>query len=162
MIDNGMPCVVMRAIDMGIEGSETRNALDANHDLKKRLEAIRLHCGPLMNLDDVADKTVPKMTMVSRAKNGGAISTRTFIPHRCHASIGVLGAVSVATACLLEGSPAHSLSAIPDGAVKTMPIEHPIGKTTIVATMSGNKVESTAILRTANKLMDGEIFANRS
>ena len=159
MIDNGMPCVVMRASDMGISGTESREALEANQALRERLEAIRLKCGPLMNLGDVSDKTVPKMTMVSPPQHGGTISTRTFIPHRCHASIGVLGAVSVATACLLEGSSAHALASIPPGDQKTMPIEHPIGETTIVVTMKDGAVESAAILRTANKLMDGVVFA---
>ena len=159
MIDNGMPCVVMRASDMGILGTETRDELEANSPLREKLEAIRLQCGPLMNLGDVSDKTVPKMTMVSRPQKGGAISTRTFIPHRCHASIGVLGAVSVATACLLEGTPAADLAQIPSGDQKTLPIEHPIGETTIIANVVDGKVETAAILRTANKLMDGIVFA---
>lgn len=158
MIDNGMPCVIMRAADMGISGDETREDLEADAGLRARLESLRLQCGPLMNLGNVKDKTVPKMTMVSAPAHGGAISTRTFIPHRCHASIGVLGAVSVATACLLEGSVAHDLADIPKGSTKLLPIEHPIGETTIVASMSGNTVETAAILRTANKLMDGEVF----
>lgn len=158
MIDNGMPVVVVRASDMGITGAELREALDVDCALKARLEALRLACGPLMNLGDVSEKTVPKMTMVSRPQNGGAISTRTFIPHRCHASIGVLGAVSVATACLLPGSPAADLAAVPEGARKAMPIEHPIGETTIVADVENGSVTSAAVLRTARKLMDGLIF----
>jgi len=159
MIDNGMPVVVLRAADMGITGAETREALDADDAVKARLEAIRLACGPLMNLGDVSGQTVPKMTMVSAPRHGGVIATRTFIPHRCHASIGVLGAVSVATACLLPGTPAASLAAVPEGAEKTMPIEHPIGETTIIARMDGGDVGSAAILRTARKLMDGVVFA---
>lgn len=158
MIDNGMPCVVLRASDMGISGQETREELEANTVLREQLEAIRLQCGPLMNLGDVTDKTVPKMTMVSPPQKGGTVATRTFIPHRCHASIGVLGAVSVATACLLEGSPAHAMAVTPAGDTKTLPIEHPIGETTIVAQMQGGDVVSAAILRTANKLMDGTAF----
>lgn len=158
MIDNGMPVVVLRAFDMGITGEEPREALEADDALKARLEAIRLACGPLMNLGDVTIKTVPKMTMVSAARGGGAISTRTFIPHRCHASIGVLGAVSVATACLLPGSPAAELADVPEGARKAMSIEHPIGETTIVAQVDGGDVTSAAILRTARKLMDGYVF----
>ena len=98
MIDNGMPCVVMRAAEIGITGQEEPEDLEANTILLKKLEKIRLACGFLMNLGDVSSKTVPKMTMVSAAQDGGAISTRTFIPHRCHKTIGVLGAVSVATA----------------------------------------------------------------
>lgn len=159
LIDNGMPCVILRASDMGIAGTETREELDANETLRAKLEAIRLIAGPMMNLGDVTDKTVPKMTMVSAPLKGGAISTRTFIPHRCHASIGVLGAVSVATACLIEGSAAYDLTEIPAGNVKTMAVEHPIGATGIVARMADNGcVESAAILLTARKLFDGVVF----
>lgn len=160
MIDNGMPCVVMRAADLGIAGTETREELEGNAALKARLEGIRLQCGPMMNLGDVREKTVPKMTMVSAPTRGGAISTRTFIPHRCHASIGVLGAVSVATACLIPDSPAAALATIPDGPSKTLGIEHPSGETAIVAEMDADgQVGSTAILRTARKLFDGVVFA---
>ena len=160
LIDNGMPCVILKASDMNISGTETREELEANDDLKAKLEAIRLQAGPLMNLGDVSNKTVPKMTMVSKPIQGGTISTRTFIPHRCHASIGVLGAVSVATACLLDGSTAHSLAEIPGGNPKTLRIEHPIGETTIIANLDDSgSVATAAILRTARKLFDGEVFA---
>jgi 4-oxalomesaconate tautomerase len=158
MIDNGMPCVVMRASDMGIDGTEEPKALEENNVLRAKLEAIRLKAGPLMNLGDVTEKSVPKMTLVSGARDGGAISTRTFIPHRCHSSIGVLGAVSVATACLLPGSPAHELAVIPGGDSKTLSIEHPTGEMSVVATMKGDAVEKVAVLRTARKLFDGVVF----
>ena len=160
LIDNGMPSVIMRASDMGISGRETREELEANEPLKQRLEAIRLRAGPMMNLGDVTEKTVPKMCMVSKPFAGGAISTRTFIPHRCHASIGVLGAVTVATAATLEGSPAAVLADVPDGKRKELKIEHPIGETTVVLEMDETgAVGSAAILRTARKLFDGVIFA---
>lgn len=87
-IDNGMPTVVMRAADMEISGDETREELEADAGLKARLESIRLQAGPMMNLGDVREKTVPKMTMVSPPRAGGAISTRTFIPHRCQPRSG--------------------------------------------------------------------------
>jgi 4-oxalomesaconate tautomerase len=161
LIDNGMPVVVLRAIDMGITGTESREELEQNQPLREKLEAIRLQAGPMMNLGDVTEKSVPKLSMVSEAKNGGAISTRTFIPHRCHASIGVLGAASVATACLLPDSPAFGLATIPAGQQKTMPVEHPIGEMTVILDLDadGNPTDA-AILRTARKLMDGEVFAD--
>ncbi len=160
LIDNGMPCVVLRAADAGIAGTESRAALDADAALKIRLERLRLACGPLMNLGNVVAKTVPKMTMVSAPRNGGAITTRTFIPHRCHATIGVLGAVSVATACLLPGSPAAALAGLPPGNPKTLAIEHPSGETSVIAALADDgSVASAAVLRTANKLMDGTVFA---
>lgn len=159
-IDNGMPCVVMRAEDLGVAGSESRDELDANDALKKKLEAIRLQAGPMMNLGDVAEKTVPKMVLVSPARNGGTITARTFTPHRCHASIGVLGAVSVASACVLAGSSAAPLADVPAGSRKEMRIEHPLGQTTVIADVDDQgTITRAAILRTARKLFDGTVFA---
>ena len=160
LIDNGMPVVVMRASDMGITGTESREELEANSELRTKLEAIRLQAGPLMNLGDVTEKSVPKMSMVSEATDGGALSTRTFIPHRCHASIGVLGAVSVATAAILPNSPAASVAALPEGSRKTLAVEHPIGEMTVVIDIDqDDQPKSAALLRTARKLFDGEVFA---
>ncbi|MBT6244251.1 MAG: 4-oxalomesaconate tautomerase, partial [Gammaproteobacteria bacterium] len=99
-IDNGMPVVLLRAIDFGLSGYETPEQLESDKALKSRLETIRLAAGRRMNLGDVTSKTVPKMCLVSPARNGGLINARTFIPHRVHEAIGVLGSVSVATACL--------------------------------------------------------------
>ena len=161
-IDNGMPVVVMRAEDLGVSGYESREALDANGALKERLETIRRQAGPLMNLGDVQDKSVPKMTMVAPPRAGGAIATRTFIPHRCHASIGVLGAVSVATACMLPDSPAGALAQAPAGDEKLVSVEHPIGETSVmmhVAVENGMlKITRAAVLRTARKLFEGRVF----
>jgi 4-oxalomesaconate tautomerase len=159
LIDNGMPCVVMLASDLGIEGTEAPDVLEANGDLKSKLEAIRLRAGPMMNLGDVAKKSVPKMTMVSPAKTGGAISTRTFIPHRCHDAIGVLGAVSVATACLLPEGPAAQLAVVHDGDEKLISVEHPTGEMSVIATVRSGLVTNAAVLRTARKLFDGFVFA---
>jgi 4-oxalomesaconate tautomerase len=158
LIDNGMPCVVMRAEEFGIEGTENPQDLEANQQLRERLEAIRLKAGPMMNLGDVAKKSVPKMTMVSAPVAGGAISTRTFIPHKCHDAIGVLGAVSVATACLLPQGPAAELAVIPEGDEKLLSVEHPTGEMSVIATVKDGQVERAAVLRTARKLFDGFVF----
>lgn len=161
MIDNGMPCVVMRARDLGVSGYETPQELEANVALREKLESIRLQAGPMMNLGDVGDKSVPKMTLVAPAQHGGAIATRTFIPHRCHSSIGVLGAVSVATACLLPGAPAADLASAGQGVRRNLSIEHPTGEMTVVATLDDDgNVANAAILRTARKLFDGVVFAD--
>jgi 4-oxalomesaconate tautomerase len=157
-----MPVAVLLASDVGIRGDETREALDANDGLKARLEEIRLAAGPLMNLGDVRDKTVPKMTMVSPPRSGGCVATRTFIPHRCHATIGVFGAISVATACLLPASPAAEVAAIPDGASKKLSVEHPTGALDILITLDEGadypEIKRAAFLRTARKLFEGNVF----
>jgi 4-oxalomesaconate tautomerase len=159
LIDNGMPCVVMKAQDVGITGYEDRDSLDANTELKARIEAIRLAVGERMNLGDVTDKSVPKMMLVAPPRNGGAVTVRSFIPHRAHATIGVLGAVSVATACLVSGSPAAEVADIREGARKTLSVEHPTGEMSCVLELDEDgAVTSAALLRTARKLMDGTVF----
>ena len=162
LIDNGMPCVVFSAEDVGASGYESRDELesDAFASVRQRIEAIRLAAGPLMNLGDVTEKTVPKMTLVAPPRKSGAITARTFIPHRAHASIGVLGAVTVATACLVEGSPAHAAAVIPAGRKKRLGIEHPTGELScLLETDDAGAVCSAALLRTARQPMDGEVFA---
>ncbi|MEA9589421.1 4-oxalomesaconate tautomerase [Xanthomonas sp. WHRI 10064A] len=159
LIDNGMPCVVLRAADVGISGYEDRATLDADDALKVRLESIRLQAGPLMQLGDVSAATVPKMMLVAAPRNGGAISVRSFIPHRCHASIGVLGAVTVATACLLPESPAHALAQLHGGSIQQVDVEHPSGMTGCVIERDAHgAVVHAAVVRTARKLFDGVLF----
>ena len=160
LIDNGMPCIVFKAEDVGATGYETREELDAAGELKAKIEQIRLTAGPLMNLGNVAEKSVPKMMLVAPPRNGGAVTVRSFIPHRAHASIGVLGAVSVATACLVEGSPAAEVAQIPEGDRKTLSVEHPTGEMSCVLEVDeAGEVKTAALLRTARKLMDGVVFA---
>ena len=161
LIDNGMPCVVFRAEDVGATGYESRAELEADGfaQIRARIEQIRLTAGPLMNLGNVAEKSVPKMMLVAPPRNGGALTVRSFIPHRAHASIGVLGAVSVATACLVEGSPAAEVAFIPPGSRKTLSVEHPTGEMScVLETDEAGEVQSAALLRTARKLMDGTVF----
>jgi 4-oxalomesaconate tautomerase len=160
LIDNGMPCVVMKASDVGVTGYEDRDSLDADTALQAKIEAIRLAVGERMNLGDVREKSVPKMMLVAPPRSGGAVTVRSFIPHRAHATIGVLGAVSVATACLIPGSPAAEVANIPEGRRKLLSVEHPTGEMSCVLELDeSGSVTSAALLRTARKLMDGVVFA---
>ena len=160
LVDNGMPVVVMRADAVGVTGYETCAALEANESLRDQLESIRIQAGKLMNLGDVTDLTVPKLTLVSSPRGAGAMCTRTFIPHRCHEAIGVLGAVSVATAALMPGTPAHDLlgSTLTDSVI----LEHPTGTFEASVVLDDQAAEPTVIragiVRTARKLMDGVAF----
>jgi 4-oxalomesaconate tautomerase len=167
-IDNGMPVVCIAAADLGLSGEESPADLEGNAGLTRRVEAIRLAAGPLMNLGDVTGATVPKMSLLSPPAHGGAVSTRTFIPRRVHEAIGVLGAVSVATACVLPGSVAHAIADVPDkteGSIE-VEVEHPTGffTVTIDVEASGGTVAVTrsALLRTARLLMRGEVLVPSS
>ena len=161
LIDNGMPCVILRATDLGITGTEDPATLEANQMLRDRLEAIWLIAGPMMNLGDVASKTVPKMTLISAPQHGGALSTRTFIPHRCHRAIGVLGAVSMATACLTHGTIANGIAVTEITSPSLQTIEHPTGEISIMGHFAEGRIVRTEVLRTARKLMDGMVFPSQ-
>lgn len=160
LIDNGMPVVILRASDLGVTGHESCEELEGNTDLRQKLEQVRLAAGPLMKLGDVSQATVPKVTLVSPPRAGGAISTRTFIPHRCHQAIGVLGAVSVATACFRSGSTAAELARLEPGS-DVVRIEHPTGTfdaTVRVGPGPEPEILGAGIIRTARKLMEGMVF----
>jgi 4-oxalomesaconate tautomerase len=154
LVDNGMPVVVMRAADLGLSGYETCADLEANAPLRETLERVRLAAGPRMHLGDVAATTVPKLTLVAPPRDGGSVCTRTFIPHRCHEAIGVLGAVSVATAALLPEGPAADVAEL-DGSHGTVVVEHPTGTFEAVVDLASQRA---GIIRTARKLMDGVVF----
>ncbi|MGE0745546.1 MAG: 4-oxalomesaconate tautomerase [Rhodospirillales bacterium] len=161
LIDNGMPVVVFEAAAVGRTGYESRDALNADAELKARIEAIRLKAGPMMNLGDVARQVVPKMTLVAPPRAGGSVCTRTFIPHVCHAAIGVLGAVTAATACVLPGAPAARVAVLPEGRRKVVSVEHPTGEFSVELEMDGTKVARAALLRTARRLFEGNILVPR-
>ncbi|GHH76831.1 FldA protein [Streptomyces sulfonofaciens] len=162
-IDNGMPLVIVEAAALGRTGHESAAALNGDTELKTRLESLRLVCGELMGLGDVRAKNYPKMTLVSRAAHGGAINTRSFIPHVCHESIGVLAAVTAATACVLDGTVAHDLADLPGGdrTDVALSVEHPAGEFTVELGLDpagGRRVTRSALLRTARLIMAGDVL----
>ena len=163
LIDNGMPVVVLRAADLGKTGRETPAELDADNKFKARLEQIRISAGECMGLGDVRAKVIPKMTLIGPPRDGGNLITRTFIPHKCHAAIGVLGAVTVGTACVLPGSVATGVVSVPPGAVKRLSVEHPTGEFSVELEVAGAegdtpKVVRASLIRTARSLFRGEIL----
>ena len=162
-IDNGMPVVLLNAADFGLTGDESPAEIEKNTGVKERIESIRLEAGRQMNLGDVSDKTVPKMSLISAPVRGGLLNTRTFIPHRVHDAIGVLGSVSVATACVVDGSIAYGyLKGCSD--YSRLEIEHPTGSFTVAMDVEGSgslstlKINRSALLRTARLLMRGEVL----
>jgi 4-oxalomesaconate tautomerase len=160
-IDNGMPVVLLRATDFGITGYETKEALDNNDDLKAELEQIRLKVGYKMNLGDVKNQSIPKMCLISPPiTKGGIVNTRMFIPHICHDAIGVLAAVSVATACILPNTITEKVKISKES--NTFSIEHPTGEMTVKMdyTLENDilKIEKSGVMRTARLLSKGVVF----
>ncbi|MFE7447310.1 4-oxalomesaconate tautomerase [Streptomyces chartreusis] len=161
-VDNGMPTVLITAPSLGVTGYETPKDLEEDLTLADRLRELRLAAGHLMGLGDVSDATVPKLTLLAPPRHGGAITTRTFIPVRCHTSIGVLGAASVAAGLRVEGGVGADLARLPDGGDRIR-IEHPTGFLDIESGLATDATglptaRRTAVVRTARKIFDGTVF----
>jgi len=168
-IDNGMPLVMFKASDIGRTGYESVSEMNADTALKAKIEALRLQVSRLMGLGDVSQKNYPKMTLIAPPQNGGALSTRSFIPHVCHDAIGVLAAVTVGTACVLEGSVCEGVAVMPSGLTKNVSVEHPTGEFSVALQTApasqlpgGQLVTQAALLRTARLLMRGEVMVPAS
>lgn len=161
LVDNGMPVVVVRADALGIAGDEPPSVLEGDPGLRARIEAVRLASGRLMGLGDVSGSPVPKVSIVSPPRDGGTLTTRTFIPHRCHPAIGVLGALTVATAVELEGSVAAEVAGarLDEGTIR---VEHPTGSFDVRVDLrrdsDGWHAERSHLIRTARRLFDGRVF----
>jgi 4-oxalomesaconate tautomerase len=157
-VDAGMPVVLLRADDLGLDGSEPPSELEANDRLRARIESIRLQAGAAMGLGDVSETTVPKMSILSGARHGGLVTTRTFIPHRAHEAIGVLGALSVVAGVLTVGT----VMTLGDTRSGSFLIEHPTGALELDLELAGAGVETSlrysTLIRTARKIMDGLVW----
>lgn len=163
-VDNGMPVVVVPAAALGCTGYESVAELEADGDLRRRVRELQLGAGSLMGLGDVSAASVPKISLVAAPADGGTICTRTFIPVRVHESIGVLGAVSVMTALLLDGAAGSDLAAIKPGQTR-FDIEHPTGHLEVEVEVEVDQdtlvVRRSGVVRTARKLFDGIVFPRR-
>jgi 4-oxalomesaconate tautomerase len=163
-IDNGMPVVLIPAISVDRTGYESVAELNADADLKARLEILRKAAGQLMRLGDVSEAVIPKLSLVASPRNGRSISTRNFIPHTCHTAIGVFAAVSVATACVIPGSVAEGIAQIGSENIQSISVEHPTGEFTVnlelERTGSIPMVKRAGLLRTARVLFDGFAFTH--
>lgn len=161
-VDNGMPTVLIAASSLDVTGYEAPKDLEENLTLADRLREIRLEAGKLMGLGDVESATVPKLTLLAPPRDDGAVMTRTFIPVRCHTSIGVLGAASVAAGLRVEGGVGQAMARLPERGDR-LRIEHPTGFLDIEAGIEygpdGAPVaRRTAVVRTARKIFDGTVF----
>jgi 4-oxalomesaconate tautomerase len=151
----------MRAADMGRTGYESVADMNADAELKARVEALRLKAALAMGLGDVTSKTYPKMCLIAPPRDAGSLATRCFIPHVCHDAIGVLAAVTVGTACVLDGSVTQGVAQVPAGEVKPISVEHPTGEFTVelgIDPADPQKVTRAALVRTARLLMRGEVM----
>ncbi|MEM9044859.1 MAG: 4-oxalomesaconate tautomerase [Pseudomonadota bacterium] len=163
-IDVAMPLMIARASDFGVTGAETREELDANADLIRRLEAVRVKAGERMGMGDVSKSVTPKIGLLAEPKGDGAITARYFMPWACHPTMAVTGAQCIASCLLCPGTVARDLARLPNGSPAKIVIEHPSGTIEVLvdyqSTSDGRiTVESAGLLRTARLLARGELMA---
>jgi 4-oxalomesaconate tautomerase len=161
-VDNGMPVVLAMAESFGLTGHESHEQLAADAALLERIDAFRRKAAQIMGLGDVAAASVPKTVLIAVPRDGGQVCTRSFIPVQPHSSIGVLGAVSVATGLLLPGAVGHELTADWPRSSSQIDIEHPTGHLLVDVVVDGfatpPRAVRSGVVRTARKLFDGTAF----
>jgi 2-methylaconitate cis-trans-isomerase PrpF len=160
-IDVAMPMMLLRARDLGLDGTEGKAGIEGNKPLMAQIETIRREAGQRMGFGDVADKVIPKVGILSEPRNGGTITSRYLTPLNLHAAHAVTGAVCVASACALEGSIAHEVSAKSSENPRTIWIEHPSGSVDVQLTTRGTGSSMDVVagtLRTARPIMRGEVL----
>ena len=161
-VDNGMPVVVAMAESLGLTGHESHEELAVDSALLERIDTLRTKAGQLMGLGDVSRSSVPKTALLAPARDGGQVSTRSFIPVQPHTSIGVLAAVSVATGMLLPGAVGHELTADWPTDRSQVDVEHPTGHLLVDVVVDTSttppRVVRSGVVRTARKLFDGTAY----
>jgi len=159
LIDCAMPMVLMRAIDLGVQGNETPAALNANRELMTRMEAIRIQAGERMGIADAGSKVIPKPVLLSAPQHGGSLQVRYFMPHQCHTALAITGGVGIATAAATPGTLANTFVGC-DALPTLITLEHPSGALDVgLSRSSENAPVVASVVRTARRLFEGRVFA---
>ena len=158
-IDAAIPLMIVRAADLGVDGHETPEELDAHPTLRPRLESLRRTAGAAMGLGDVSASVVPKPVVVSAGDSAMSVTSRYFTPHRCHSSHAATGAIGVSTAFALPGTVAGEHGLAPG--THEVTVLHPQGRIEVeveVAERDGETVvQGASLVRTARKILQGEL-----
>ncbi|WP_425040672.1 4-oxalomesaconate tautomerase [Primorskyibacter sp. S187A] len=161
-MDVAMPIVIARAESFGLTGYETAAELDANTAFYDRMEPLRRKAGALMGMGDVSASVTPKFGLLAPAREGGTITTRYFMPWKCHPSMAVTGAQCLASCVLTPGTVAKGLAHVPNETPAKIVLEHASGSIDVLVdfdnTSDGFVLNSAGLVRTARKLAAGQVF----
>ena len=162
LLDAGSTMVLMKASDLGMEGTEGSDFFEKNKDLMKKIESIRQEAGKRMGLGDVTDLVLPKVGILSKPRNGGNITSRYLTPHTLHPSHAVTGAICIGTALKIKGSVASEVGTTNGLPIEMIVIEHPAGviEVNIEIEKKGDtiNVKKAGTVRTVRKIMTGTVF----
>ena len=161
-MDAAVPTVIARADAFGLSGYESTSEIDANRGFYERMEPIRRKAGERMGLGDVSEKVVPKFAVLAPAREGGTATARYFMPFSCHPSMAVTGSICIGACLMAPDTVAEGLANRPTQNPAPVRIEHPSGAIEVsmdCAVENGAfDLKAAGLLRTARKLMSGELF----
>jgi 2-methylaconitate cis-trans-isomerase PrpF len=184
LVDATNPVVFVRAKDLGLAGTETPQAIDADRSLSARLEAIRVEAARRMGIPGSAAQ--PKVAVVAPAADFAALDgaryrvdqvdlvARVISMGNCHRAFALTAAMCLAVAARLEGTVVHECTsgAIPHPSQAThgssradglrsndVRLGHPSGVLPIDAAVrirdGAPWAERVTVYRTARRLMEG-------
>jgi 2-methylaconitate cis-trans-isomerase PrpF len=161
-VDAAMPVVIVRAAELGKTGHEAAAELGGDPAFMARIERLRIAAGRRMGIADAADRVIPKPVLVAPAARGGTLAVRYFMPHECHGTLAVTGAVAVSTAAVTAGTVAASLA----GELRlpgALHLEHPSGRLSVrLERPAGHAHPVAFVVRTARRLFEGAVLVKRA
>lgn len=184
ILDVSNPLVLVRAEDVGLQGTELPAQVDADKEASALLEKIRgvaaVKMGFARNLEDATahSPAVPKVGFftapVSYTDIAGNrvdagqmdLCARVISVFKCHKACPLTAASSIAVAAFVQGSIIEkTLGRQPEGR-QAIRLGHPSGVMTVYPDLEvreeGNlDVKGVAVQRTARRIMDGTIYIRK-
>jgi 4-oxalomesaconate tautomerase len=162
LLDAGSTMMLVKASDLGMDGTEGSDFFEKNKDLMKKIEAMRMEAGQRMGLGDVTNSVLPKVGILSKPRGSGNITSRYLTPHTLHPSHAVTGAICIGTALKIKGSVAAEVGTTNGQPTEMIVIEHPAGviEVNIEIEQKGESinVKKAGTIRTVRKIMTGTVF----
>jgi hypothetical protein len=178
LVDAAKPCVLVRARDIGLAGTELPEALDANTAMLARLESIRRAAAIAMGLVQTEEEArhsrgIPAIGFVAPPMDAPTLSgepvraadvdlTARFISNgQPHRALPVTSSLCTAVAARITGTVvSEALQTEPSDSIR---IGMPSGILTVGADVSRDPTgawtaHSGAFYRTARRLFDGRIY----
>lgn len=179
IVDAANPLVFVKAADLGLKGTELPKDIDNDPEMLERLEKVRGMAAVKLGL--ISDYTksawecpgLPKLTLVAESNDYHTVSgedvkteaidllSRMMSMQKTHASYAMTGAMCTAAAAVVSGSIVNQVLA-KDADPTCIRIGHPSGVleagTDYQIDDETIKVESTYGFRTANLLMEGNVY----
>lgn len=179
MVDAAKPCVIVRAADLGLTGTELPESLDTNTAILTKLEAIRraaaIAMGLVANEEEARNsRGIPAVGFVAPPMDAPTLSgepikatdidlTARFISNgQPHRALPITSSLCTAVAARITGTLVNqALQTDPAGSIR---IGMPSGILTVGADVTRDPngtwiAHSGAFYRTARRLFDGRIYA---